>query len=150
MVDEKKVPELNEHSWKSQPRRRQIILQIIVGVIIFISGIVVGSGGTVALLKNRVIWIHRHPRIEAAHIAKEIASQYGLKDEQTQRVEQIFNSRFQTRTTIRQEYEAKMETENQKLVAEMKEILSPEQFQRWNKDFEARHEQHKKTSDSKM
>lgn len=144
MVDEDKIPQLSEQSRKDRSRRRQIIVQIIVGCVIFISGIIVGSGGTVALLKDRVIWIHQHPKAEAADIAREIASKYGLTAEQTRRVEQIFDSRFQTRTAIRREYEAEMEAENQRLAAEMKAVLSSMQFEQWNKDFEARHEQHGK------
>ena len=150
MVEEEKILEASEHNRKSQARRKQIITQIVVGVIIFISGIVVGSGGTIALLKNRVIWIHQHPKKDAATIAKQIGSKYGLTDEQTQRVEQIFANRLKTTKAVHKEFDVKMEAEYQNLAAAMKEALSLEQFERWHKDFEARRDHRKKMFESKM
>jgi len=149
MVDENEISGLSEQGLKGQPRRKQIIPQMVVGLIILISGIIVGSGGTVALLKDRVVWIHHHPKMEAADIAKEIGSQYGLTNEQTQKVEQIFRDMIQDRTAVHQEFEAKMEAEHQQLVTEMKAVLLPEQFERWHKDFEAKQEQHKKMVESR-
>jgi len=127
----------------SKHHRKRIIIQIFVATIIFLSGIIAGSTGTIVYLKNRGILRpprpHHPPRIMASKIAEEIGSDYDLSDNQTKQVEQIFEKAGRTLETLRQEFEEKMETGKQQITAEMKQLLSPEQFERWQQDFNARH-----------
>ncbi len=125
-------------------RSRQILVQIIVGSIILVSGIIIGSGGTILLAKHKVIWIsHRH-KADPASIAKKISSRYGLDDRQTRQVEDIFREGFQRKELIYKQMSAKMDARRQVLVAKMKEVLSPAQFEKWHKDLQIRMEKRKK------
>jgi hypothetical protein len=139
MVEEMKIPESSKRIRKAEFPRRQIALQTAMALIIFISGVVVGSGATLAFLKNKVLWMDRRPRRDAAAISREIGSKYGLTDEQVRKVEEIFVTRLKARQEDRKEFGRRMEAGRQQLIAEMKEVLSPDQFDRWLKDFEAMH-----------
>ena len=72
MVDELK------YSISKQHYRKRIIIQTFVAIVIFVSGIIAGSGGTVALLKNMKILRpprpFRPPRMMASEIAEKIGS----------------------------------------------------------------------------
>jgi hypothetical protein len=125
--------------------RKRIIIQAFVAIAIFISGIIAGSGGTIFLLKNKGILRppgpHRPPRMMASEIAKEIGADYNLTEDQIKRVEQIFEKAGQSLEDLRQDFEEKMEAGKQQITAEMKQTLSPEQFEQWQQDFNARHGQ---------
>jgi hypothetical protein len=132
-------------------RHKQSLLRIICAVIILISGIVIGAGGTILLVKHRVIWIG-HPHKNAADITKEISEKYGLNQQQTKQVEEIFNKAFQQRELYDEEMDKKRDADTQIMIAEMNNVLTPAQFERWNKDFQTMREKFKnrfKRSDKK-
>ena len=132
-------------------RHKQVLLRIICAVIILLSGIVIGAGGTILLVKHRVIWIG-HPHRNAADITKEISEKYKLDQQQTKQVEEILNKVFQQRELYDEEMDKKRDADTQIMIAEMNNVLTPSQFERWNKDFQAMREKYKnrfKQSDKK-
>ena len=116
--------------------RRQIYLQMVVGAIILFCGIVIGSGATLLHLKDRMIM--RGPRPPVPDVVEDIKNRYDLTDEQAEKVEDIFKRRRETMRAIFEESRQKMEAEFQKINLEMKEILSSEQYERWENDFKSR------------
>jgi transcriptional regulator of heat shock response len=133
-------------------RHKQVLLRIICAVIILISGIAIGAGGTILLAKHRVIWIGHPHKKDAAAITKKISTKYGLTQEQTKQVEQILNKAFQQRELHNKEMDKKRDADTQIIIAEMNDVLTPAQFERWNKDFQAMREKFKnrfKQSDKK-
>ena len=121
--------------WLSH-RRKQIFLQIMVGMIILFCGIVIGSGAAVLHLKDKMVMPGPRPPLEA--IVKDIRARYDLTQEQAEQVEEIFGRRRKTSQALFEEFGRKIEAEFQKLSGEMKEVLSPEQYERWESDFRAR------------
>ena len=117
-------------------RRKQIYLQIIVGIIILSCGIVIGSGTTLLRLKDRMIMRGPPPPLPA--IVEDIQSRYDLTQEQVEKVEDILGKGHETMRTLFEESRQKIEAEFQKISMEMKEILSPEQYERWENDFKSR------------
>lgn len=117
-------------------RKKQIYLQIIVAVIILSCGIVIGSGATLLRLKDRMIM--RGPRPPLPAIVEDIQGRYGLTPEQTEKVEDILGKGRETMRTLFEESRQKIEAEFQKISIEMKEILSPEQYEHWENDFKSR------------
>jgi hypothetical protein len=117
-------------------RRKQIYLQIIVGIIILSCGIVIGSGATLLHLKDRMIM--RGPRPPLNSIVEDIRARYDLTEEQSAQAEDILRKRQETMHTLFGEFREKIEAEFQELSMEMKEILSPEQYERWEHDFKTR------------
>jgi len=125
-------------------RSRQILVQIIVGSIILVSGVIIGSGGTILLAKHKVIWISYRRKADQVSIAKKISSRYGLDDRQTRQVEDIFREGFQKKELIHKQMSEEMDARRQVLVAKMKEVLSPAQFEKWHEDLQIRMEKRKK------
>jgi len=115
---------------------KQIYLQIIVGIIILSCGIVIGSGATFLRFKDRMIRFGPRPPLPA--IVEDIQSRYDLNPEQTEKVEEILGKGRETMRTLFEESRQKIEAEFQKISLEMKEILSPEQYERWENDFKSR------------
>ena len=117
-------------------RKKQIYLQIVVGIIILSCGIVIGSGMTLLRLKDRMIM--RGPRPPLPDIVYDIQSRYNLTPEQVEKVEEILGKGRETMRTLFEESREKIEAEFQKISLEMKEILSPEQYEQWENDFRSR------------
>jgi len=131
----------NPHAHKS--RRTQLSLQIIVAAVIFASGIIVGVGGTILLVRHRVLWIHHYHK-EAVSIARQIKARYNLTEQQAKKVEDVFARAFENRKAVRRQLQTKFDAEREKLVSEMKAVLTPQQFEKWHIDFQKRVERYKK------
>lgn len=129
--------------------RRQIVAQVVVGAVILISGILIGGGGTVLALKDRIIpEVRKQPLTgktgvqdpnEAARRSDWIAGrwkeEYGLSDEQMQQAKDTLAKEFVATEKLWQKFREAEETQRQKFVLAMKGILTPEQFTRWEADF---------------
>ena len=127
----------------SKHYKKRIVFQILVALIIFISGIVVGSGGAIAILKNMgILQPPRPPHIPASEIAKEIGADYDLTKNQILEVERIFEKAGLYLESLRQEFDDNMELRKQQLIAEMKTVMPPEKFEKWRDDMNARFEQY--------
>ena len=118
-------------------RGRQIGLQIIVGMIILICGIIIGSGAAVLRLKDEMV-MRPGPRPQPREVGKDMEARYDLTPEQTKQVEAAFGKRQETLRTMFEEFRRKSEAEFQNLSAEIKKILTPEQYERWEQDFKRR------------
>ncbi len=123
-------------------QHKQIFLRILSAAIILVSGILIGWGGTILLAKNNIIWI-KHAHKTPAEITKIIVSKYGLNEQQAKQVEEILNKAFTQRKLDDDEMDQRRDAYSQVVIAEMKEVLSPEQFERWNKDFQTMREKFK-------
>ena len=135
MVNEATTSNPSSNKRHLSHRRKQIYLQIIVGIIILFCGIVIGSGAALLQLKDRIV---RGPRPPLNAIVEDIRARYNLTQEQSKQVEDIFGRRRKTLQALFEEFGQEIEAEFQKLSKEMKEILSPEQYERWESDFRAR------------
>ena len=113
--------------------------------IILVSGIAIGAGGTIMLIKQRVIWIGvGHPHKDANDITKEITEKYGLNPQQTTQVKGIITNTFLQRKSYDEAQDKQRDADIQTLIADMKTVLTPQQFEQWNKDFQVMRDKHKK------
>jgi len=119
-------------------RRKQVYMQIIVGLVILFCGLVIGAGGAIMQLKNKMVPMGPRPPLDA--IVEDIQSRYDLTPEQTKKVEDVFGTQRKTMQTLFDQFGQKIDAEFQKLNVAMKEILSPEQYARWEQDFRSRRE----------
>ena len=137
MVDEKKSPSpITPRKYLSH-RGRQMCLQFIVGIVILFSGIVTGWGATVLWLKDKVVL---GPAPAPRYIVEDMRTRYDLTPQQAKQVEDVLGKSHKAVAGLRQDFEQKITAELQKLSAEMKKILSPEQLKRWEHDCRARRE----------
>ena len=127
----------------TKQNKKRIVFQILAALIIFISGIVAGSGGAMAILNNLgMLQPPRPPRIPATKIAREIGAQYDLTEEQILEVEQIFEKAGQYVESLREGFDDNMELGKQQIIADMKTVMPPEKFEKWQNEFIARLERH--------
>ena len=138
MVSESTTPIPPSRKKPLSHHRKQIYLQIIAGIIILVCGVVIGSGITLLRLKDKMIM--RGPRPPLPAIIEDIQGRYDLTREQVEKVEGVLGKRRETMHSLFEEFRQKTEAEFQKISIEMKEILSPEQYERWEKDFKFRRE----------
>jgi hypothetical protein len=119
------------------PRRSRPWLLAAVGLLIVVSGVVIGAGTTVLLLRDRIARPPSPGEETAAAIAADLRSRYDLTDDQTRQVREIMTRRMDAIEVIRREAHEKITGEHEALRAEMKAVLKPEQFQRWSAQFDA-------------
>ena len=119
------------------PRGPRTWVMVLVGAIIVASGVVIGAGATVLILKNCLVTAPAAGAPAAAAIADDLRSRYDLTAEQAARVRQIMAERMEAIEAIRSAAHEKMRAEHEKLRAEMKTVLTPEQYARWSEHFDA-------------
>jgi len=128
---------------------RQILAQVIVGAVILVSGIAIGSGGTILALKDRIIPTTRSQtgavrvpardpneiKKRADWIADQWEKDYGLSEEQTRRARELLSKEFTTTEKLREDTRKVEQAQREKFVLAVKAILTAEQFTRWEADF---------------
>lgn len=119
--------------------RRQIVGQIIVAGVILASGIGIGIGGTILSLKDRITRFpppgDRMRPPDANELINRWRADLGLTDEQAQQIKGMFEKRL---AAAREQWVKMAEAQRQELdelVASMKSILTPEQFAKWQDEF---------------
>ena len=145
MVNEREAASGETKSASSATSRRKVKLQILLGFLILLSGVIIGAGGTVILLRGRIIWRSPHrPKTTAEGIAKRIGDSYELSESQVRQVEAIVAKRLQAKQAMRQEMDERSASADDELLVEMRYVLSAEQFESWAREFRARRDRHRK------
>lgn len=146
MVGQGPQDQVAEPSRRPRPTRRQIIVQMVVGLMILASGVAIGTGGTILLLKDRIIWRTRPPagRPNPSSIVEGWKAKYNLTDEQVEQLKGIFTQRFEARRIRAEAMMKNDQTEREKFAQAVKEILSPQQYEKWEHDFKERAEHFRK------
>ena len=80
----------------------------------------------------------RGPRPPLPDIVEDIQGRYNLTPEQVEKVENILGKSRETMHTVFEQFREQTEAEFQKVSLEMKEVLTPEQYERWENDFKSR------------
>ncbi|MHB0946506.1 MAG: hypothetical protein ACYC3B_05005 [Sedimentisphaerales bacterium] len=117
-----------------QCSRKQVIIMVVCAAVIFLSGIAIGVGTTVLLAQNRFIKI-AHSHKTADEITKKISEKYDLNSQQTAQVQTLLNDMFAKGKLNRDEMDAKRDADAEIMIAQMKLILTDEQFAKWNENF---------------
>ena len=122
---------------RSFHRYRQIFLQGLIGMMILICGIVIGWGTAVLQMKDKMM-MPPGPRPPVRDVVEDMATRYDLTPEQAKQIESAFGKRRESLQTLFEEFRTKSESEFQKLDSDIKNILTPEQYERWEQDFQRR------------
>jgi len=133
-------PRIDGKSLLSRRRRRQTLLTVALAALILLSGTAIGTGAAMALLKDTSTPAPSEspspPDRAAVAIAGDIARRYHLDEDGTDKVRRIMAERLKAIGAIRRQMHEKIVAEHEKLRAEMKEALTPEQYRRWQERFE--------------
>lgn len=128
-------------------KHKQTFLRIVLAAVILASGIAIGAGGAILLAKNGLLWIHFKP-MTADDITKKLTKKYDLNQQQTKQVAEVMNKAFEQMRADEAEMGKKRDAYAEVMIADMEEILTPEQFERWHKDFQAMRETYKSRRNS--
>lgn len=134
MVEEARPSNLSTGPKRLSLRGRQIVLQIVVGMVILACGVIIGFSIAVLLYKNKIV-PPPGPRPPTRAVIEDMEARYNLTPEQAKKVEAAFSKRRETLRTLFEEFRTKSEAEFKTLSTEIKKILTPEQYVRWEQDF---------------
>jgi hypothetical protein len=118
----------------TRPRRRRW-LSILLGLVIFTAGVVVGGAGALVALRHTLLYAIHHPDEFPPQAAARLRSVLDLSDEQTRQVEQVLRNRQAALQAIRREVQPRVEAELDLVDRQVGEILTPEQRASWNARF---------------
>ncbi|MFC1764455.1 hypothetical protein ACFL6U_20600 [Planctomycetota bacterium] len=126
-------------------KSRRLALQLVFALVIFLSGAIVGTGGTMNWFKSHG-W--RPPRVgpvgipETDNLVQEWATKYGLTDEQGVQVRQVLDDTMQTRRTIFDALRNEMDAVEELMVEKIKTIMTEDQYTQWLAEYEKRKKRH--------
>lgn len=112
-------------------------MQVLLAAVIFVSGAIVGGAGTILYLRQRMVWIRPNPGPSPPHIflLRHLISTLDLTEEQARQVEQMLDQSMQHMHEIVMQNRQHMEAKHEDLASKLKDILTPEQYQKWERDF---------------
>jgi hypothetical protein len=110
------------------PPRRGSWLTLFLAVIIFVSGLIIGGGGLLALL----VHVSRHREEAPAVVAARMKRQLGLTDEQTAGVQEILRTRQEALHRIRDEVQPRFRGEIDLLEKQVDSVLNDRQKAKWH------------------
>ena len=113
-----------------KPRRRWWVT-LLLSLVIFAAGAVVGAGLTVAVAVKRIQHAIMHPEEAPRHITDHLRSKLDLTDEQASAVLLIVTKRQAALQAIRAEVHPRVETELEGAFADVDKLLTPKQSAAW-------------------
>jgi Spy/CpxP family protein refolding chaperone len=78
------------------------------------------------------------PRPPTREVVEDMAARYDLTPEQARKVEAAVGKRREALQTLFEQFRTKSEAEFQALSSDIRKILTPEQYERWERDFKQR------------
>ncbi len=114
------------------PRRRRPWLRLLLYLVIFVSGAVVGAGGTVLAMRRGALFAVHHPDEMPARIAARMAKVLSLSDDQTVQVERTLQERKTALQSIRREFQPQVEEQLDLLEQQVSTVLTDQQRETWH------------------
>ncbi len=127
--------------------RRQVVAQVVVAAIILVSGIAIGSGGTILALKDRIFTRLRLMPVDqppgpgpddANNLAEWWRVEYGLDDDQVQKTKETLAKQFAATRELWGRFRVMELTQRDKFAQAVKSVFTPDQFAKWQQDMEER------------
>jgi hypothetical protein len=106
---------------------------LFLAVIIFVSGMIVGGGGLVALLVHFSQRVDEAPAVTAARLKRQL----GLSEEQTAQVQKIVRTRQEALHKIRDEVQPRFREEIDLLETQVASVLNDRQKAKWHSGLAA-------------
>jgi len=114
------------------PPRRSGWLRVLLIAIVFFSGVVVGIGGAVIVVRNRVLFAIHHPEQMPAQITARLTRRLHLSSQQAAEVETIIRSRQERLQAIRAEVQPRVMGELAGMEREIADVLDEGQKAQWH------------------
>ena len=123
--------------------RRQLLMQAVVAGVILISGIGIGTGGTILALKDRIVPVvllppNLPPGPEPNDLVNRWRDDYGLSEKQVLQARETVTKQFADTRELRRKFFTEEQSQREKLATAIKKIFTPDQFAKWQHDLEER------------
>jgi hypothetical protein len=130
------IPSSMDPALPRQFHRRRTMRLLLLSLIIFICGGAVGWGVGIFLRPPPPVGMGIGPEPPLNAMVRQLREELVLSDDQTKQVHQIYQEREQALRAIRGKIDPELKAEYDKLDAQMKAVLTPAQYQRWNERFQ--------------
>ncbi len=112
-----------------QPRR---VTQIVLVLLVLLSGMLIGSGGTILLLRNRMFRAQRHdrPAVYASTITSKMQQRYDLTDREAEAVQRAFSRRMHAATESRRQFLTRFRAIRETFLSDLQEALPAAKHER--------------------
>jgi hypothetical protein len=117
-----------------RPRRRWV-WTILLAVVIFVSGVVVGGGVTFKIITSGFKRSFQDPAVSAERITQRMKKKLDLTDEQAIQVHRIIFEQQKAFQSLRKKVRPQIEAQIEKTRQELAAVLTPEQARKWEKRF---------------
>lgn len=118
-----------------RPSQSKPWLRVLLLLVIFLSGAIVGTGGTLLAVRQRVLHRIHHPEEMPTIVTARLRYKLGLSDKQTQQVEAVLRNRQRDIQAMRREVQPQLEGQLDQLAKEIAEVLDDEQRIQWEEHF---------------
>jgi hypothetical protein len=117
-----------------RPRRRWV-RPILLALVIFVSGVLVGGGLTFKVVASGFKRFFQDPEVLADHITYRMKRQLHLTEEQSVQVRRIILEQQKAFQSLRKKVWPELEAQIEKTRRELAAVLTPEQSRKWEKRF---------------
>ena len=117
-----------------RPRRRWV-LTILLALVIFVSGALVGGGLTFKIIASRFKGFFQDPEVAAERITHRMKRRLDLTDAQVVQVQRIILERQKALQSLRKKVWPELEAQIEKTRQELSAVLTPEQARKLEKEF---------------
>jgi hypothetical protein len=118
----------------ARPGRRRL-WNVLLALLIFVSGIGVGSGLTVKFMTNAFKRSFQKPDALADQISNRMKRRLDLTDEQTEQVRRILAKNMAGFRALRAEFRPRLISQLEKTLDELESVLTPEQSRKMRRRF---------------
>ncbi|NOY43247.1 MAG: periplasmic heavy metal sensor [Planctomycetes bacterium] len=128
--------ESNNRTNPPRPGQSKPWLRVLLLLVIFLSGAIVGTGGTLLAVRQRVLHRIHHPEEMPAIVTARLRHKLGLSDKQAEQVETVLRNRQDDIQAMRREFQPRLEGQLDQLAEEIAEVLDDEQRSQWEEHFQ--------------
>lgn len=115
----------------SLPKPPKPWLTFLIGGVLVCSGMIIGAGGTVLLVKHRLEQPDRAPSHFNRRLSERMTRDMGLTEEQETAIHAIFRDHQKELYSVRESVEQRIRESFNNMEAEVEAILTPEQMETW-------------------
>jgi len=121
-------------------RRPRRVTQIALVLLILFSGMLIGSAGTILLLRQRMIRVQRHdrPAVYGSVVASKIRQRYDLTDREAEAVERAFSKRIHAVAELRRQFLTQFNVVRGTFRSDLQETLPAAKYERVKAHLDAR------------
>jgi hypothetical protein len=121
---------------KPPTRRRRRWLRVVLWLVIFGSGLLVGTGLTLIAVRRGVLQAIHHPEQMPTNVSRRLQRTLDLDNQQTTQIREILRRRQVDLEEIRVRYQPEIEAQLDLIRAEIGQVLDDQQRETWYQIFD--------------